>query len=121
MARTVKLSLDNSTLDRFQLSARQKFLAHIVEPDIFFLLLLGRASWGCTRSSRIPASLLPALSAASARVLALYAMHLLPVNFAGVMLILLALALFILEAKFASHGVLADRRHCLHASGRHVS
>jgi len=39
-------------------------------------------------------------------VLALYAMHLLPVNFAGVVLILLAFALFILEAKFASHGVL---------------
>jgi membrane-bound serine protease (ClpP class) len=33
-------------------------------------------------------------------------MHLLPVNFAGVLLILLAFALFILEAKFASHGVL---------------
>ena len=31
----------------------------------------------------------------------------LPVNFAGVLLILLALALFILEAKFTSHGVLA--------------
>jgi membrane-bound serine protease (ClpP class) len=39
-------------------------------------------------------------------VLALYAMHLLPVNFAGVLLILLALALFVLEAKLASHGVL---------------
>src|SRR5258708_11444478 len=33
-------------------------------------------------------------------------MHLLPVNFAGVVLILLAFALFIMEAKFASHGVL---------------
>jgi membrane-bound serine protease (ClpP class) len=40
-------------------------------------------------------------------VLALYAMHILPVNFAGVLLILLALTLFILEAKFTSHGILA--------------
>jgi membrane-bound serine protease (ClpP class) len=39
-------------------------------------------------------------------VLALYAMELLPVNFAGVLLILLALVLFILEAKISSHGVL---------------
>jgi membrane-bound serine protease (ClpP class) len=39
-------------------------------------------------------------------VLALYAMQLLPVNFTGVLLILLAVALFILEAKFTSHGVL---------------
>jgi membrane-bound serine protease (ClpP class) len=40
-------------------------------------------------------------------VLALYAMQILPVNIAGIFLILLALALFILEAKFTSHGVLA--------------
>ena len=39
-------------------------------------------------------------------LLALYAMQILPVNIAGVMLILLALVLFVLEAKFTSHGVL---------------
>jgi membrane-bound serine protease (ClpP class) len=33
-------------------------------------------------------------------------MHILPVNFTGVLLILLAFALFALEAKFTSHGVL---------------
>ncbi len=33
-------------------------------------------------------------------------MHILPVNFAGILLIFLALALFAIEAKFASHGVL---------------
>src|SRR5258706_10670684 len=33
-------------------------------------------------------------------------MQILPVNIAGVLLILLALALFILEAKYTSHGVL---------------
>jgi membrane-bound serine protease (ClpP class) len=40
-------------------------------------------------------------------VLALYAMNFLPVNLAGLFLIALALAFFVLEAKFASHGVLA--------------
>jgi membrane-bound serine protease (ClpP class) len=39
-------------------------------------------------------------------VLALYAMNILPVNFAGLLLIALALAMFILEAKYASHGIL---------------
>ena len=33
-------------------------------------------------------------------------MHLLPVNLAGLLLIVLALALFVLEAKFPTHGVL---------------
>jgi membrane-bound serine protease (ClpP class) len=40
-------------------------------------------------------------------VLALYAMHILPVAPAGIVLIVLALGLFILEAKYTSHGVLA--------------
>ncbi len=40
-------------------------------------------------------------------VLALYAMHILPVAPAGVVLVFLALGLFILEAKYTSHGVLA--------------
>src|SRR5258708_2236849 len=38
--KTVKLSLENYRLDEFHLSARQKFLARIVDPDVFFLLLL---------------------------------------------------------------------------------
>jgi len=41
-----------------------------------------------------------------ALVLAFFAMHLLPVNMAGLLLIILALALFVLEAKFPTHGVL---------------
>jgi membrane-bound serine protease (ClpP class) len=40
-------------------------------------------------------------------ILALYAMHFLPVNLAGLFLIALSLAFFILEAKAPSHGVLA--------------
>jgi len=39
-------------------------------------------------------------------VLALYAMHLLPVNVAGVLLIVIAVTLFVLEAKYTSHGIL---------------
>jgi membrane-bound serine protease (ClpP class) len=40
-------------------------------------------------------------------VLALYAFNFLPINYAGVLLIITALALFALEAKLTSHGVLA--------------
>jgi membrane-bound serine protease (ClpP class) len=39
-------------------------------------------------------------------LLALFAMHLLPVNLAGVLLLILALGLFVLEAKYPTHGVL---------------
>ncbi len=51
-------------------------------------------------------------------LLALFAMHLLPVNLAGILLIVLAMALFVLEAKFPTHGVLGCGRRGGHGSGR---
>lgn len=103
--KSAKLSLENYRLDEFQLSARQRFLAHIVDPNIFFLLMLV-AVLGLYTEFTHPGVIAPGVIGGICGVLALYAMHLLPVNFAGVVLILLAFALFILEAKFSSHGVL---------------
>jgi membrane-bound serine protease (ClpP class) len=103
--KTEKLSLENYRLDEFHLSARQKFLARIVDPDVFFLLLLVGVLGLYTEFTH-PGVIAPGVIGGICAVLALYAMHLLPVNFAGVVLILLAFALFIMEAKFASHGVL---------------
>src|SRR5262249_27800420 len=100
-----KLSLEHYALVPFELSARQKFLARIVDPNIFFLLLLG-AVMGLYTEFTHPGVVAPGVLGGICAVLALYAMHLLPINFAGLLLILLAFALFILEAKFASHGVL---------------
>lgn len=102
----IVLSLRNATIKPFELSGRQKFLARIVEPDVFFVLLLVGALGLYTEFTH-PGMIAPGVIGGISAVLALYAMHLLPVNFAGVLLILLALALFILEAKFTSHGVLA--------------
>jgi membrane-bound serine protease (ClpP class) len=102
----VTLALKNSVMTEFQLSARQRFLARIVEPDVFFVLLLVGALGLYTEFTH-PGMVAPGVIGGICAVLALYAMHLLPVNFAGVILILLALALFILEAKLTSHGVLA--------------
>jgi membrane-bound serine protease (ClpP class) len=101
-----KLSLSNARLAPFELSARQKFLARIVEPDIFFVLLI-LGVLGLYTEFTHPGVVAPGVVGSICMVLALYAMHLLPVNLAGVFLIVLALALFILEAKFTSHGVLA--------------
>ena len=103
--KTARLSLENYQIHEFQLSARQKFLAHIVDPDVFFLLMLV-AVLGLYTEFTHPGVIAPGVIGGICAVLALYAMHLLPVNFAGVVLILLAFALFIMEAKFASHGVL---------------
>jgi membrane-bound serine protease (ClpP class) len=100
------LALKNPATTPFELSARQSFLARIVEPDVFFVLLMVGVLGLYTEFTH-PGMIAPGVIGGICAVLALYAMHILPVNFAGVLLILLALALFILEAKFTSHGILA--------------
>jgi membrane-bound serine protease (ClpP class) len=100
-----RLALNNPVLTPFELSGRQKFLARIVEPDVFFLLLIVGVLGLYTEFTH-PGLVAPGVVGGISLVLALYAMHILPVNIAGVFLIALALALFILEAKYTSHGVL---------------
>lgn len=99
------LALEHYKLTDFQLSARERFLARIVEPDMFFLLMLV-AALGLYTEFTHPGMVAPGVVGGICGLLALYAMHILPVNFTGVLLIALALVLFALEAKLTSHGVL---------------
>lgn len=100
------LSLKNPVRVPFELSARQRFLARIVEPDAFFVLLI-LGVLGLYTEFTHPGVVAPGVIGGICLVLALYAMHFLPVNLAGLFLIGLALAFFIIEAKMPSHGVLA--------------
>ncbi len=101
-----KLALKNAARTPFELSTRQKFLARIVEPDVFFVLLI-LGVLGVYTEFTHPGVIAPGVIGGICLILALYAMNFLPINLAGVFLILLALAFFILEAKAPSHGVLA--------------
>ena len=102
----ITLSLKNASRTPFELSARQKFLARIVQPDVFFVLLI-LGVLGVYTEFTHPGAIAPGVIGGICLILALYAMNFLPINLAGVFLILLALAFFILEAKAPSHGVLA--------------
>jgi len=100
------LALKNATRAEFELSARQRFLARIVEPDVFFVLLI-LGALGLYTEFTHPGVIAPGVIGGICLILALYAMHFLPVNLAGLFLIALSIAFFILEAKAPSHGVLA--------------
>jgi membrane-bound serine protease (ClpP class) len=89
-----------------EMTARQRFLSRIVRPDVFFILLI-LGALGLYTEFTHPGLIVPGVIGGIAMVLALFGMHVLPINFTGVLLIVLALALFILEAKVASHGILA--------------
>jgi membrane-bound serine protease (ClpP class) len=102
----VQLALNNPMRVPFAMSLRQKFLSRIVQPDAFFILLIAGVLGLYTEFTH-PGMVAPGVIGGISLVLALYAMHILPVAPAGIVLIVLALGLFILEAKYTSHGVLA--------------
>src|SRR5215471_11414841 len=102
----VTLALKSPVRAPFELSARQRFLERIVEPDVFFVLLI-LGVLGLYTEFTHPGVIAPGVIGGICLILALYAMHFLPVNLAGLLLIGLALTFFILEAKYTSHGVLA--------------
>jgi membrane-bound serine protease (ClpP class) len=70
---------------------------------IFFLLGL----YGLLFELYNPGAILPGVVGFISLVIAFYSLHTLPVNYAGLALILFGIVLFILELKIVSHGILA--------------
>jgi membrane-bound serine protease (ClpP class) len=101
---TTRLTLGHSAITSIDMSARERFLSRIVQPDMFFLLLLVGAIGLYTEITH-PGLVLPGVMGAIAALLALFATHLLPIS-VTLLLLVLAMALFVLEAKYTSHGVL---------------
>jgi membrane-bound serine protease (ClpP class) len=102
---TTKLALSHPAITLKEMTPREKFLSRIVQPDVFFILLI-IGVLGLYTEFTHPGLFAPGVIGGISMVLALFAMHMLPVNFAGILLIVLALILFVLEAKFPTHGVL---------------
>ena len=65
-----------------------------------------------------PGLIFPGVAGAILVLLGLSALSMLPINWLGATLLILAFTFFVLEAKFASHGVLAAGWHSGHDSGR---
>ena len=102
---TVQLDLANPIIQPVEMSGREQFLARIVQPDVFFILLIVGVLGLYTEFTH-PGLFAPGVIGAIALLLALYAMLSLPVSLMGLLLIALALAFFVLEAKYPTHGVL---------------
>jgi membrane-bound serine protease (ClpP class) len=85
---------------------KERILSFLMEPDIAFILLAIGALALYTEFNH-PGAVIPGTVGIVFILLAVFALHLLPIRFAAVVLILASFALFALEAKFATHGVLA--------------
>jgi membrane-bound serine protease (ClpP class) len=100
------LHLANARVEPFPMPRLEMFLSWVADPNIAFIL--GAIGLACLYIEFThPGMVAPGVVGAIALVLALYAFNLLPINYAGVILILMALVLFALEVKLTSHGVLA--------------
>ncbi len=84
---------------------RQVILSAIARPEILFLLLLGALA-GLGAEISHPGLIFPGVLGALCLILFLFASQIIPVNWAGVLLVLLAIGLFVAEVKVASYGLL---------------
>ncbi len=83
-----------------------KLLSVIAHPNIAYLLLL-LGMLGIYFELSHPGAILPGVLGGISLLLALFALSVLPVNYAGILLILLAIVFFIAEVKVTSYGLLA--------------
>lgn len=87
------------------LSFREKFLARISDPNIAYLLML-LGIFGIFFELQNPGAIFPGVVGVIAIIMATFALQLLPVNYAGLGLIVLAIVFFALETQIASGGLL---------------
>jgi membrane-bound serine protease (ClpP class) len=102
-----KVTLRTKTADTVEvdMNFRDKVLKVISNPTIaYFLLMLAMAGLYFELSN--PGAILPGVLGAICLILAFYAFQTLPINYAGLLLILLGVLLFIAELQVASHGIL---------------
>ncbi len=101
----VSLRTKGAPIQRIEMTFRDKVLKIISDPTIAYILLI-LGFYGLLYELANPGAILPGVLGAIFLILAFFAFQSLPINYAGLLLILLALILFILDIKVQSHGVL---------------
>ena len=101
----VTISTDSAKLVRHEMNWRLKILDMISNPSIAYILLM-LGILGLYFEFSNPGAILPGVLGGIFLILAFFAMQQLPINVAGILLIIFATILFILEVKVTSYGIL---------------
>jgi membrane-bound serine protease (ClpP class) len=92
-------------IESYKPTARERIISTVADPNVaFILLVLGALGLYLEFSS--PGLIAPGIAGAILALLGLSGLAVLPINWIGAMLLVLGIAMFILEAKFATHGLL---------------
>jgi membrane-bound serine protease (ClpP class) len=103
--RKVTLHLAGASETETKRTLREQVIGAIADPNIgFILMVLGVLGIYVEFSS--PGLIFPGIAGAILALLGLSSLSILPINWAGVGLLALSITLFVLEAKFSSHGML---------------
>jgi membrane-bound serine protease (ClpP class) len=103
---TRTLHTAGAQVEVYERSLRQKIISAVADPNLaFILLILGALAIYVEFSS--PGLIAPGVFGVILVLLGLSALAVLPINWLGAALIVAAFAMFVLEAKLASHGALA--------------
>lgn len=102
---TLRFEESQVQLVKHEPGLRYAFLAWLLHPQIAYLLLLGGMA-GLFFELTNPGAILPGVLGGLCLLMGLYALSVLPTNAAGVLLLLFALVLFLLELKITSMGLL---------------
>ncbi len=102
----VTLATKDVAVKVIEVRFRDRFLALISDPNIAYLLMMA-GMLGIFFELSNPGSILPGVIGGISLILAFFAFQSLPVNWAGLLLILFGLVLLIAEIKVVSHGILA--------------
>ncbi len=101
----VLLNTKGAIINEKKMGLRERILTTLSDPNIAYLLLMiGLA--GLYFEFAHPGAILPGVIGGISLILAFFALQTLPVNFAGVLLIIFGIILFIAEIKIVSHGML---------------
>ncbi len=103
--RTVTLATAGAPVVTVSMTLKQRILSFLSHPNVAYLLML-LGFYGIFFELSSPGAVFPGIIGGIAIILAAYALQLLPVNWAGLALMALALVLFLLEIKVPSHGAL---------------
>jgi membrane-bound serine protease (ClpP class) len=102
---SVTLNTSSARVIPVAMSARQRILSGIAHPNVAYLLL-SLGTLGLTIELWSPGAVLPGVAGGICLLLAFFALQMLPVNYAGLLLILFGLLLLALEIKVTSYGLL---------------
>jgi membrane-bound serine protease (ClpP class) len=103
--RSAMLHTARATVVPIKMTRRQRILSTIAHPNIAYILL-SLGTLGLTIELWSPGAVLPGVVGGLSLLLAFFALQVLPINMAGLLLMLFGLLLFALEIKVTSYGLL---------------